>query len=523
MPGTLRGLAVLWTLAAAATACESSDPGRDADVTGDESGSDGNDEVVDDGGTDETRADDAADDGDPAEDSPVDDAGAEDATGDADGATDTLGDGDGGSTCRVPADCQDGVFCNGDEACAPGTAGADARGCVAGVLPCSDACDEASGSCTPALCDADPGSTCASDADCDDGRACNGAETCSPDGSACLPGTAVACAPSMWCEEPDGLCHCPGGLSPDPCDDGVLCNGIERCAAGLCVPGGDPCGGRGCDETIDTCLCSTLADCSDGQYCNGVEGCNTVTFRCISLTIACPGTQTCMEGRDRCGYCATDADCSDGLACNGVEACVGGACAPPLPCPGPDADGDGVDGIAFGGTDCDDGDPTRYPGAVEVCDSDAHDEDCDPTTFGTRDADADGYIDHLCCNGSVCGDDCEDTVAYAHPTAGEVCNGVDDDCDGRIDEGVSVVSYRDRDGDGSGDPDCSQWACPGSAGWAIVGNDCDDTRSAIREGSTSCEPDGDGVRTCTAGAWVHAACSPGTSCRPQPDGTGLCL
>lgn len=37
------------------------------------------------------------------------------------------------------------------------------------------------------------------------------------------------------------------------------------------------------------------------------------------------------------------------------------------------------------GDDCDDDDPDRYPGNFEICDDDDHDEDCDPTTFGTRD------------------------------------------------------------------------------------------------------------------------------------------
>jgi len=64
----------------------------------------------------------------------------------------------------------------------------------------------------------------------------------------------------------------------------------------------------------------------------------------------------------------------------------------------PDADGDGRRSAACGGDDCDDHDAGRFPGNVEVCDADQHDEDCDPATFGFRDEDQDGVVDARCCN-----------------------------------------------------------------------------------------------------------------------------
>ena len=63
-----------------------------------------------------------------------------------------------------------------------------------------------------------------------------------------------------------------------------------------------------------------------------------------------------------------------------------------------DADGDGVDSLVTGGSDCDDNDRNRFPGNTEVCDPDGHDEDCDYATFGNRDADGDGYFDAMCTN-----------------------------------------------------------------------------------------------------------------------------
>ena len=55
-----------------------------------------------------------------------------------------------------------------------------------------------------------------------------------------------------------------------------------------------------------------------------------------------------------------------------------------------------------------------------------------PTVVGCVDADLDGY----CATGL--GADCDDTNPQIHPNAPELCNGLDDDCDGQIDEGFGV-------------------------------------------------------------------------------------
>jgi len=71
--------------------------------------------------------------------------------------------------------------------------------------------------------------------------------------------------------------------------------------------------------------------------------------------------------------------------------------------------------------------------------------------------------------------DCDDTVASINPDATERCNGVDDDCDGSIDESSveARTEYLDQDGDGHGDPATRRWGCP-EPDHVPLGDDCDD-------------------------------------------------
>src|SRR5688572_6036912 len=82
---------------------------------------------------------------------PADDGG----TGEMDARpTDAPTAGDAGPGCASDDECDNDTFCNGVEQCLPGTAGADARGCVAGEPPCEagDTCDEPSDRCEAGGC-----------------------------------------------------------------------------------------------------------------------------------------------------------------------------------------------------------------------------------------------------------------------------------------------------------------------------------------------------------------------------------
>ncbi|MFT4979168.1 MAG: hypothetical protein ACI8S6_005078, partial [Myxococcota bacterium] len=74
--------------------------------------------------------------------------------------------------------------------------------------------------------------------------------------------------------------------------------------------------------------------------------------------------------------------------------------------------------------------------------------------------------------------DCDDDDDAAYPDAEEVCDGVDNNCDGVVDEGVQVVIYEDLDGDGYGNSLKGAKGCP-SASTAPIGGDCDDSRSGV--------------------------------------------
>ncbi len=228
---------------------------------------------------------------------------------------------------------------------------------------------------------------------------------------------------------------------------------VSGCPGPSAPPAGD---GGPVDAASDACV--TDADCTDGVFCNGVEMCQPASAMrdargCVDApTSPCLTGQTCDEAADAC---RTQCDTTH------------------------DADGDGADAAECGGNDCDDADPRRAPGHTEVCDADARDEDCDPSTFGARDRDRDTFLDAACCNvapgGAMqCGDDCDDTSAATHPTSVEVCDGRDDDCDGTTDEGVLLAGFADLDGDLHGDPAAPREACPGARGFSTLDDDCDD-------------------------------------------------
>ena len=145
--------------------------------------------------------------------------------------------------------------------------------------------------------------------------------------------------------------------------------------------------------------------------------------------------------------------------------------------------------------DCDDGRKTVHPDAPELCDGldndcdEEIDEDADEAQTWYADADGDGYGDlgtaTTSCSapeGYVADStDCDDQETVVHPGAPEVCDGLDNDCDGRVDaDAVDATLWSvDRDGDGYGDPTDQVLSCTPPAGYVTDTTDCDDVDASV--------------------------------------------
>ncbi|MBX2801529.1 MAG: putative metal-binding motif-containing protein [Myxococcales bacterium] len=217
-----------------------------------------------------------------------------------------------------------------------------------------------------------------------------------------------------------------------------------------------------------------------------------------------------------------------------VSSCAPESSAPVSSCPHRevfvyvDGDGDGFgtleaigyacsveEGQAANPMDCNDADPDVNPVAEEVCDG--HDNDCDGwvdedffTGVWYVDEDRDGYGSDQGGGISFCAHpgpgwvhragDCNDSDPLVNPEAREICNGgVDDDCDGRADDLDADVEpstregfFRDRDGDGFGDPESALERCEPAPNFVDNADDCDDRDPHVNPLAPT-DPCGDGV------------------------------
>ncbi|MFH1466576.1 MAG: putative metal-binding motif-containing protein [Pseudomonadota bacterium] len=310
------------------------------------------------------------------------------------------------------------------------------------------------------------------------------------------PGTTV-----LACTAPSGFLG-----NAEDCDDTVAA--VNPAAAELCNGADDDCDGViDEDDATDALLWYLDAD-ADGY------GDAASTARACAVPS---------------GYSADDTDCDDaeatthpgaGETCDGLDQDCDGAIDEDVAWfdAYQDADGDGFgdpagstwvcdlpSGAVADGNDCDDADPTVHPGAAEVCDG--LDQDCDGTAddgvLGTwyLDADADGYGDpatavEACAapSGYLADDsDCDDTDDAVHPGAEDLCDGIDNDCDGVVDGGGEELFYADLDGDGFGDAESSVTGCSAPSGYVTDDTDCDDTDASVYPGSLAPEIPDDGI------------------------------
>jgi len=193
-------------------------------------------------------------------------------------------------------------------------------------------------------------------------------------------------------------------------------------------------------------------------------------------------SEICDDGADNDldgGYDCADTDCA------GTELC-------------PDEDGDSFANLASGGLDCNDNNPEIHPAATEICDG--FDNDChgegdegaiDATTwYGDYDYDGHGgsdFIEVSCqpIDGHVTtSTDCDDYNDTIYPDAEELCDELDNDCDGEIDEeGDDRTWYGDADGDGYGGDQFLYQGCAPPPGYVDNTDDCDDVNAEAYPGA----------------------------------------
>ena len=206
-----------------------------------------------------------------------------------------------------------------------------------------------------------------------------------------------------------------------------------------------------------------------------------------------------------------------------------------------DADGDGFgdvtqpteacavsDGLVPNANDCDDEQNTVFPSAPELCDD--LDNDCDGTVdediIGTwyRDADDDGFgtiedvIQGCVVDGYISTDgDCDDGNPNISPLAEEVCDEIDNNCNGEADENLLLSVFIDADEDGYGDDANIIEVCSLEQGMATIGGDCDDINGLVYPNATElcdgidndCNGDVDGSNAVGALTWYRDADSDG--------------
>ncbi len=294
-----------------------------------------------------------------------------------------------------------------------------------------------------------------------------------------------------------------GAFVPDTSScDGVECPAGESCFGGACVPT-DGCldsdgdgFGEGCEAGDDCDDSDPLVSPARAEVCDGAD--NDCDFYLDEDGVCAPCVPFCEPGQRLCSgpavvYCDDAIACpafGDPVPCPFGETCRDGECI--VECLDRDGDGRGVDCGRV--NDCDDTRDDVYPGRAETCDgidnncNDQIDEGgicdlgCDESECapGERVCSADGggwlscqtgpdgcrrwsgtircggdrsCVDGECVDVVVCVDldgdgggpgcaaeDCRPADPTSGASAREVCDGVDNDCDGVADDGAVCES-----------------------------------------------------------------------------------
>jgi len=291
-----------------------------------------------------------------------------------------------------------------------------------------------------------------------------------------------------------------GFSGDDDCNDGDAA--VSPSAVELCDGIDNDCDGQVDEEVTDTFFLDADADgfgdaAVSEQACAAPEGYVPESTDCDDADDTVhPGAEEVCDGVDNDCDELTDEDVGTEFFADTDDDGYGDPGTSVVACELPT-------GFVVDATDCDDTEPTVYPGAEEICDE--LDNDCNDvvdegvTLTWYVDLDDDDWGD-LSATTEACTEptgyaavpgDCDDNDAAVHPDATEVCNSIDDDCDALIDDldhsvdtSTGAVFYADADSDGYGDPDSSTLACVAPSGTVSDATDCDDGAVAVHPGAT---------------------------------------